>query len=78
MVNKIDAEGNKIVLSVYNSVIDLTTIVKNVVEDCASGSKTEISNASKVQNLQKFNLNIARDMLDTFDNFIALMKNFIR
>ena len=78
MVNKIDSEGNKIVLNVYNSVIDITTIVKNVVEDCSSGSKTEISNASKVQNLQKFNLNIARDMLDTFDNFIALMKNFIR
>lgn len=78
MVNKIDTEGNKIILSVYNSVIDLTTIIKNIVEDCNKGTKTEIINYSKIQYLQKFNLDIARDMIDNFDNFIALMKNFVR
>lgn len=78
MVNKIDAEGNKIILSVYNAVLDLTTIVKNILEDCANGTKIEISNANKIQYLPKFNLDIARDMLNDFDNFIALMKNFIR
>ena len=78
MVNKIDTEGNKIVLNVYNSVIDLTTIVKNIFEDCKNNTKLEISNANKVQYLQKFNLEIARNMLDDFDNFIALMKNFVR
>lgn len=78
MVNKIDEEGNKIVLSVYNAVIDLTTIVKNILEDCSNGTKLEISNANKIQYLQKFNLDIARKMLDDFDNFIALMKNFVR
>ncbi|KLI15229.1 DUF5312 domain-containing protein [Brachyspira hyodysenteriae] len=78
MVNKIDSEGNKIVLSVYNSVIDLTTIVKNIFEDCKNNTKLEISNANKVQYLAKFNLDIAKKMLDDFDNFIALMKNFVR
>ena len=78
MVNKIDADGNKIILSVYNAVLDLTTIVKNILEDCANGTKIEISNANKIQYLPKFNLDIARDMLNDFDNFIALMKNFIR
>ena len=78
MVNKIDDEGNKIVLSVYNAVIDLTTIVKNILEDCSNGTKLEITNANKIQYLQKFNLDIARKMLDDFDNFIALMKNFVR
>ena len=78
MVSKIDDEGNKIVLSVYNAVIDLTTIVKNILEDCSNGTKLEITNANKIQYLQKFNLDIARKMLDDFDNFIALMKNFVR
>ena len=78
MVNKIDTEGNKIVLNIYNSVLDLSTIIKNIVEDCNTGSKTEISNAVKVQNLQKFNLNIAMNMVENFDNLILLIKNFIR
>ncbi|MDA0028948.1 DUF5312 domain-containing protein [Brachyspira hyodysenteriae] len=78
MVNKIDTEGNKIVLSVYNSVIDLTTIVKNILEDCRNNTKLEITNANKIQYLPKFNLDIAKNMLDDFDNFIALMKNFVR
>lgn len=78
MVNKIDLEGNKIVLDVYNSVIDLTTIVKNIIDDCQNNTKLEITNANKVQYLQKFNIDIARDMLNDFDNFIALIKNFVR
>lgn len=78
MVKKIDAEGNKIVLNVYNSVLDLTTILKNVIEDCANGTKIEISNGIKASNLEKFNVGIAREMLNDFENFIALMKNFVR
>ena len=52
-------------------------IVKQI-EDCSNGTKLEITNANKIQYLQKFNLDIARKMLDDFDNFIALMKNFVR
>ena len=78
MVKKIDTEGNKIVLNVYNSVLDLTTILKNVIEDCANGTKIEISNGIKASNLEKFNVGIAREMLNDFENFIALMKNFVR
>ena len=71
-------QGNKIVLNVYNSVLDLTTILKNVIEDCANGTKIEISNGIKASNLEKFNVGIAREMLNDFENFIALMKNFVR
>ncbi len=78
MVKKLDGEGNKIVLNVYNSVLDLTTILKNIIEDCANGSKIEISNASRVSNLEKFNMTVAREMLSDFENFISLMKNFVR
>ena len=78
MVKKIDEEGNKIVLNVYNSVLDLTTILKNIIEDCVNGTKKEISNSSKVSNLEKFNVTIARAMLEDFENFISLMKNFVR
>lgn len=41
-------------------------------------TKIEISNANKIQYLPKFNLDIAKHMLNDFDNFIALMKNFVR
>ena len=78
MVKKIDGEGNKIVLNVYNSVLDLTTILKNIIEDCVNGTKREISNSSKVSNLEKFNVTVARAMLEDFENFISLMKNFVR
>ena len=65
-------------MNVYNSVLDLTTILKNVIEDCANGTKIEISNGIKASNLEKFNVGIAREMLNDFENFIALMKNFVR
>lgn len=78
MVKKLDAEGNKIVLNVYNAVLDLTTILKNIIEDCSNGTKIEITNAGKVSNLEKFNVAIAREMLGDFENFISLMKNFVR
>ena len=78
MVKKINGEGNKIVLNVYNSVLDLTTILKNIIEDCVNGTKKEISNSSKVSNLEKFNITVARAMLEDFENFISLIKNFVR
>lgn len=78
MVKKIDGEGNKIVLNVYNSILDLTTILKNIIEDCVNGTKIEISNASRISTLEKFSVDIAKKMLIDFENFISLMKNFVR
>lgn len=78
MVKKLDDEGNKIIINAYNSVLDLTSIVKNVIEDYNNGTKNEILNANKIPSLEKFNLNIAKEMLDDFENFISLLKNFVR
>ena len=78
MVKKLDDEGNKIIINAYNSVLDLTSIVKNIIEDYNNGTKNEILNANKIPALERFNLNIAKEMLDDFENFISLLKNFVR
>lgn len=78
MVKQIDENGKVIILDMYNAIIDLTTIVKNIIEDCKTGSKTEVLNTNKIQHLQNFNMSLAASMQKNFDNFISLMKNFIR
>ena len=78
LVKKIDEEGNKIVLSVYNALIDITTLLKGIVDDCATGSKVEISNPNKCATLQKFSVEKGRSILSIFEEFISLLKNFVR
>ena len=78
VVKKIDEDGNKIVLNVYNSMIDITTLLKGVVDDCATGNKTIISNPNKCSTLQKFSVEKGRSILASFEEFISLLKNFVR
>lgn len=78
LVKQFNDSGKIIVLDTYNSIIDLTTIIKGIIDDINKGTKFEILNPNKVQHLQNFTTQLAVSMQKDFDNFIALMKNFIR
>jgi hypothetical protein len=78
LVKKFNEEGMAIVIDVYNSIIDLTTIIKNIEEDAKTGSKNEILNAGKIKTLHSYNIELGEKLQADFDILILLLKNFIR
>ena len=78
IITNINNKSNDVLVSVYNSLIDITTIIKNISEDYKNSTKIEVENASKINSLHDFNIEIANSILRDFDLFISLLKNFIR
>lgn len=70
--------ANEILIDVYRSIIDITTIIKNISEDYVSKTQVAIVNANKIKNLREFNLDIAQSIEKDFDLLIALLQNFVR
>lgn len=78
LVGKFNEEGMSIVMDVYNSIIDLMTIIKNIEEDASAGSQNEILNAGKIKTLHLYNIELGQKLQEDFDILILLLKNFIR
>lgn len=78
IVTKLNDKANIVLVNVYNSAIDITTIIKNISEDYANNTKLEVENANKIKFLRDFNLDTSDNILRDFDLFISLLKNFIR
>ncbi len=78
IISNINNKSNDILVNVYNSAIDITTIIKNISEDYKNNTKIEVENASKINSLHDFDIEIATRILHDFDLFISLLKNFIR
>jgi len=78
IITKLNDKANIILVNIYNSAIDITTIIKNISEDYTNNTKLEVENATKMKFLRDFNLDTSNDLLRDFDLFISLLKNFIR
>lgn len=78
IVKQINDEGKEIIIDAYNAVLDISTIVKNIVDDCRNNTKNEILNKGKIQSLMQFNLELGDKLQQDFESFIALIKYYIR
>ena len=78
IISNINDKSNAVLVSVYNSAIDITTIIKNISEDYTNNTKLEVENATKINSLHDFDIELSAKILHDFDLFISLLKNYIR
>ncbi len=77
-VKKINEECNEIIIATFNSIVDLATILKNIVDDVNNHTKKMINNGKKLVHDNEINFEIIEAKLPIIDNFIMLLKYFVR
>ncbi len=77
-VKKINEECNEIIIATFNSIVDLATILKNIIDDVNNHTKKMINNSKKLVHDNEINFEIIEAKLPSIDNFIMLLKYFVR
>ncbi len=77
-VNKINEQCNAIIIDAFSAIVDMSTVLKNTIDDVKNNSKKTIKNGAKLVHDDKINFDIIEQLLPSMDNFIMLMKYFIR
>ncbi len=77
-IKHINDEAATIIVGSFNAVVDMSTVLKNILDDVKTGSGKTISNAGNLQQMGTINFDIIEETLPKFDDFINLMKYFIR
>ncbi len=77
-IKSINDEASDIIVGSFNATVDMSTVLKNILDDLKSGSAKTVSNGSTLTQMGTINFDIIEETLPKFDDFINLMKYFIR
>lgn len=77
-VKHINDESALIMVAAFNAVVDMSTVLKSILDDIKTGTSNTISNADALTRTAAINFEKIEDTLPKIDDFINLMKYFIR
>ncbi len=77
-IKRINDEAAIIIVGSFNAIVDMSTVLKNIMDDVKTGSSKTVSNANNLTQMGTINFDTIGETLPKFDDFINLMKYFIR
>ncbi len=77
-IKHINDEAAMIIVGSFNAIVDMSTVLKNILDDVKTGSSKTVSNGGNLTQIGTINFDKIEETLPQIDNFINLMKYFIR